>query len=347
MNPGASQQIVITNGTPWASDIVTVWVDWNRNYEFGDNANETFNLTNVGGTGASFQGNVTVPTNQFGGQYRMRVRMTYSTAPTPCGSATYGEIEDYSLLVNGGIPLGVNVMCDPTEICQGGSSQMVATPTGGSGVYTFSWTPTTGLSNPNIYNPIASPNLTTTYTVNVNDGIQTISSQATVTVHELPATPSITLNVLTLQSSAAEGNQWYNSQGIIPGANAQSYTCTTEDDYYVMVTNFYGCVSEPSNIIHVLITGINEHGVNNTLNVYPNPFNEKVFIEFSLEAGKTYSLVIYNALGEEIEVLQQGTKNTAGNEVVEFSANGLEKGIYFCKLITAENVVIHKIIHTN
>jgi hypothetical protein len=347
MNPGASQQMVVTNGTPWASDIVTVWVDWNRNYEFGDNANETFSLTNVGGTGASFQGNVTVPNNQFGGQYRVRIRMTYSTAPTPCGSASYGEIEDYSLLVNGGIPLGVNVMCNPTEICQGSSSQMTATPTGGSGVYTFSWTPTTGLSNPNIYNPIASPAVTTTYTVNVNDGIQTISSQATITVHELPATPTITLNVLTLQSSSAEGNQWYNSLGIIPGANGQTYTCTTEEDYYVIVTNFFGCASAPSNIIHVLITGINEIDGNSSLNVYPNPFSDKVFIEFNLEAGTSYSLVIYNALGEEIEILQQGTKNAGGNEVVEFSANGLEKGIYFCKLITAENVVIHKIIHTN
>jgi pectinesterase len=97
----------------------------------------------------------------------------------------------------------------------------------------------------------------------------------------------------------------------------------------------------------VLITGINEIDGNSSLNVYPNPFSDKVFIAFSLEAGKTYSLVIYNALGEEIEILQQGTKNAGGNEVVEFSANGLEKGIYFCKLITAENVVIHKIIHTN
>jgi len=52
-------------------------------------------------------------------------------------------------------------------------------------------------------------------------------------------------------------------------------------------------------------------------------------------------------LGEEIEVLSRGTKNTVGNEVVEFSATGLEKGIYFCKLITAENVVIRKIIYTN
>ena len=348
MNPGASQQMVVTNGTPWASDIVTVWVDWNRNYEFGDNTNESYNLTNVGGTGASFQGNITVPNNQFGGQYRIRVRMTYSTAPTPCGEASYGEIEDYSLLVSGGIPLGINVNCDPDQICVGGSAQMVANPTGGSGVYTFSWTPTTGLSNPNIYNPVASPSTTTTYTVNVNDGIQTISAQATITVHQLPATPTIELvGNYTLQSDAPTGNQWYNSLGAITGATGQYYQFYEDEYYHVIVTNEFGCQSLPSNIIYAIIDGINDPAGANYLTVYPNPFSDKVFIEFNLEAGTSYSLVIYNALGKEIKVLQQGTKNTAGNEVVEFSANGLEKGIYFCKLITAENVVIHKIIHTN
>jgi hypothetical protein len=115
----------------------------------------------------------------------------------------------------------------------------------------------------------------------------------------------------------------------------------------VIVTNGFGCASAPSNIIHVVITDINEFEGVNSLAVYPNPFNDKVFIEFNLGTGKTYSLVVYNALGEEIEILSQGTKNNDGNEVVEFSATGLEKGIYFCKLITAENVVICKMIYTN
>ncbi|MDQ3190805.1 MAG: T9SS type A sorting domain-containing protein, partial [Bacteroidota bacterium] len=35
---------------------------------------------------------------------------------------------------------------------------------------TFSWSPATNLSNPNIYNPIATPSLTTTYTVSISDG---------------------------------------------------------------------------------------------------------------------------------------------------------------------------------
>jgi hypothetical protein len=48
-------------------------------------------------------------------------------------------------------------------ICSGGSAQLAAT----SGFTFYSWTPTTGLNNANIYNPVATPSTTTQYTVQV------------------------------------------------------------------------------------------------------------------------------------------------------------------------------------
>ena len=104
INSGASQAVTITNGTPWTSDIVYIWVDWNKNYEF-EGGTELTMLTNVGGTGATFTGDVNCPAGQEYGEYRMRIRMTYSAAPQPCGSATYGEIEDYTVIVDGSPPL--------------------------------------------------------------------------------------------------------------------------------------------------------------------------------------------------------------------------------------------------
>lgn len=47
-----------------------------------------------------------------------------------------------------------------TAICKGKS-----TPLNATGGFIYSWTPTAGLSNPNIANPVASPTTTTTYTV--------------------------------------------------------------------------------------------------------------------------------------------------------------------------------------
>ena len=47
---------------------------------------------------------------------------------------------------------------------------------------TFSWSPTTGLSNPNIFNPMASPNITTTYVVSASIGSCTSTDTVTIFV---------------------------------------------------------------------------------------------------------------------------------------------------------------------
>lgn len=80
----------------------------------------------------------------------------------------------------------MNVTPGPNvSICQGGSSTIQVNAGGGTGNFTYSWTPTTGLSNPSIYNPIASPTQTTTYTCHVNDGQTSQSVSVTVTVNDV------------------------------------------------------------------------------------------------------------------------------------------------------------------
>ncbi len=345
MEPGDSQQIVVTNGNAWASDIVIVWVDWNRDKELGNQTSETFQLTNVGGQGQTFQGNIAVPADQATGQYRMRIRMTYSTAPVPCGDATYGEVEDYTLIVTGGV-LSVTASCNPTEICQGESSQLMAFAGGGSGIYTYSWAPASGLNNPNIYNPVATPAQTTTYTVTVSDGAGSVSQQTTLTVHPLPATPVISQNGNTLTSSSATGNQWYDNNGPIAGATGQTYECSWDDYYHVVVTSAFGCESEPSNVIYVVITGLEEVDANNMLSLYPNPFTDNTNIKFYLESGCSYQLTICNALGQEVMNLAKGISVETGIQTIELSATEFEKGVYFCKLVTNNDLIIRKMIHS-
>jgi hypothetical protein len=58
--------------------------------------------------------------------------------------------------------------------------QLTATASGGTGAYTYAWTPTEGLDDPTIANPMASPTGFATYTVTVDDGVSQAADSATV-----------------------------------------------------------------------------------------------------------------------------------------------------------------------
>ncbi|MCS7074185.1 MAG: PKD domain-containing protein, partial [Bacteroidia bacterium] len=73
------------------------------------------------------------------------------------------------------------------EICQGGSIQIGDAPTGGGPIYSYQWSPTIGLNNPNTMTPIASPLYTTTYYLTViSNGCISKADTVIVTVKAAP-----------------------------------------------------------------------------------------------------------------------------------------------------------------
>ena len=73
---------------------------------------------------------------------------------------------------------------DTTRFCAGGSTQLRAT--GGSGAASFTWSPATGLSDPNRPNPVAAPTETTTYTVRIEEGVCEAEESVTIEVNPVP-----------------------------------------------------------------------------------------------------------------------------------------------------------------
>lgn len=92
---GASADLTVTNGNPYSSDQCGVWVDWNRDYDFND-AGEMIAVTGTPGNGP-YTATITPPASATPGDVRMRIRITYTGAVEPCGTTTYGEVEDYTL----------------------------------------------------------------------------------------------------------------------------------------------------------------------------------------------------------------------------------------------------------
>jgi hypothetical protein len=96
INKGASQTINVTiNG--YAGDQGKAWVDWNQDGDFTDTGEEFTLGTDAG----PYNATITAPADALSGYTKMRVRLTYSGSILPCGSTSYGEIEDYSIFVVG------------------------------------------------------------------------------------------------------------------------------------------------------------------------------------------------------------------------------------------------------
>lgn len=74
------------------------------------------------------------------------------------------------------------------NVCFGDSIQMNGTGFGTTGNYTYQWSPTSGLSDPNISTPKASPNFTTEYFLTVTDtnACTSLADSVTVFVHPIP-----------------------------------------------------------------------------------------------------------------------------------------------------------------
>jgi gliding motility-associated-like protein len=139
------------------------------------------------------------------------------------------------------------------SICFGSSTQLNA-----SGGATYSWAPATGLSNPNIANPVASPTTTTTYTVYVvtsqgcqgNDAITvTVDPQITLATAGFSTSCSNTCNGQAVCIPAG-GTQPFTYSWAPSGGTNASATGLCAGTYTIFVTDALGCTSTDTAIVN-------------------------------------------------------------------------------------------------
>ncbi|KLT64659.1 T9SS type B sorting domain-containing protein [Pedobacter sp. BMA] len=171
---------------------------------------------------------------------------------------------------------------ESVAICEGSNTTLTA-----SGGVKYVWTPATGLSDANIASPIATPLVTTTYTVNVYDESSACpaTGTVTVTVNKVPvanagADKSLVVgNSVTLSASSNESNVVYNWSPIDflsdPTVLNPVCTATKSITYTLTITSLNGCgVSSDDMNVKVynklfIPSGItpNGDGINDTWNI--------------------------------------------------------------------------------
>ncbi|HVA99613.1 MAG TPA: PKD domain-containing protein, partial [Bacteroidia bacterium] len=155
-------------------------------------------------------------------------------------------------------PLSVSTNAALAGVCVGGKDSLKSVVTGGSAPYTYSWTPTTGLSNSTSSKVNATINTTTTYTLTVKDACGTATDTLTVGVY-----PSPVINFTTNKksgctpvcihfmdsSSISSGSivhwEWNFGNGQTSTSRDTTYCYTTTGSYNIGLqeTSDKGCVS--------------------------------------------------------------------------------------------------------
>jgi PKD repeat protein len=167
LTAGASTSVSLTPGFVSSSynEYWKIWIDYNVDGDFDDSGEEVFS-----GSGSStVTGSFTVPSSADGVTTRMRVIMEYGSAPTPCGTFTYGEVEDYTVNISGVVvnPPVADFTASPTVITEGDTvfftDQSTNNPTSWSWSFPGGTPSSSTAQNPTVtYNTFGNYNVTLT-----------------------------------------------------------------------------------------------------------------------------------------------------------------------------------------
>ncbi len=101
LSNGSTYTITITPG--WAGsryrEAYRVWIDYNQDGDFSDSGEMVYSRNRT--TSTSIGGSFTVPASAATGATRMRVSMKYNGSPLACETFSYGEVEDYTVVIGG------------------------------------------------------------------------------------------------------------------------------------------------------------------------------------------------------------------------------------------------------
>jgi len=267
------------------------------------------------------------------------------------------DTDNVTIFIDGG-PLYVLASANPDVICQGETSQLNAVAGGGSGNYTYNWISSPEGFSSNLPDPVVSPDITTTFTVIIDDGYNTAESSITVTVNYLPnqtsqpiGSDSVDLNYVSTSeySTQAITNADYYiwvlepaNMGTIAGNSSQIIIVWSgilgECSLSVQAVNTCGegQISDPLIIQVDNSVGMREIDIRN-INIYPNPSNGR----FTIISHKTISAVyLYDISGRRLDYPLTPEKG----ELVEMDWRYLTKGLYFIHVYMGEEIVVRKVI---
>jgi PKD repeat protein len=265
VKPGSVYNLSASCGSTgsWAEHCLAFF-DWNHDCDFTD-AGESFDLGQVTGPG-TMNANITIPAGTADGLIRMRVSLKYNGDPTSCETLTYGQVEDYTVIVQ-------NPSLSVTP-----SNQNVTAPAGNTSFGVTSNSVWTVASN-QVWCAVTtsgSGNGTITATYLQNTSLSPRIANITVTVAGLsPVVVTVTqAGVPCFDPTAYAGADvtiCENESYTIAGATAANFGA-------LLWTGGFGSFDNPTQLTPVYTPGINEYGTPVALTLTAQPVSPCSFV---------------------------------------------------------------------
>jgi gliding motility-associated-like protein len=237
---------------------------------------------------------------------------------------------------------------DDTTVCLGGYYRLHA-----SGAATYSWSPTAGLTDPDVADPVATPDLTTTYTVTGADSAHcfTALGRVTVTVDPLPtvhAGPDVTASAgvptpLHISNSPdVTGWLWTPPNGLSCDTCADPDASPAGNTFYtITVHNAAGCTAQDTMTVFVTCGGGNVF-IPNTFSPNGDGMND-VFYPRGKGIGLVKSFRVFNRWGQLVFERYNFPPNDRGSGwdgTVGGRKVSPDVFVYECEIICENNQVL-------
>ncbi|PKQ67136.1 hypothetical protein BZG01_08535 [Labilibaculum manganireducens] len=164
------------------------------------------------------------------------------------------------------------------------------------------------------------------------------ADQVLVTVHDLPEIPVATYIDGVLYSTSATEYQWYRNNEMQNGTTNQEFSPSLDGNYSVEVWNQYGCKSEISEQVEVILVGIEEL-IKKNISIYPNPTKGKLVIDLheNFNYSTNIQVKLFDSAGKLI--LYKQLEPTTTLDLTSYPA-----GLYFVHFINQNEAVSFKIV---
>lgn len=344
---------------------VNIWIDLNQDQAFSDDErlfvsplkwNSTITALSGDYPNPFLENKFTIPTTAKSGPTRLRIRagtpVFTGGIETPCEQID-GETEDYLVeITNNTCQLSANISGN-LAVCQGNSTTLTATASGGQGNVTYVWKSTPNGTGTNT--STLTVNATGVYSVTATDSRGcTASSSGNVTIKPLPvAVISVTEGALNLLPntrvtlSANTGSallyQW-NLDGVaIPGANASTYQ-TQKAGVYTVAVSKDGCTAVSGEVSVNLITAVEPlKAAGMSVMVSPNPAPRQTQVILQLTKAAVATLQLTDAGGRELQSWQ--FKVSAHEHRAMLNLTASPPGVYFLRAEADGQQIVKKIVN--